>query len=160
MAKLKLVDRIQDVSGRCWHGDGSLWTDYERWYDQDVWLYYLDRIGCDCTARKEIITVGGYLQSRQWSQVENLAIPHVSHDNAFVIDEDFEPKGRVGSESVPWRITVDPTRRTLLLAIANTEGGKQVSVSPHTNLVIGATETARQLILSHVYFLDVPDLPC
>jgi hypothetical protein len=131
-----------------------LWSEAERWYSQDVWNYYLGRLGLECTASREIISLGGYLPRKAWKEIASIEVP--AHDDrySFVVDEVFDSTSRSCSEDASYEAAWSPEQRCVHVTVTEPDLTGDVLVSPHEDLVLGAAGRAG-LVLVDIYFLNV-----
>ena len=158
MAHIAVTSNRGVAPGRCRYDTFCLWGETEHWYDQDAWLYTIDRLCFACTAWREVLTVDGYLPHTLWKQVDQVDLPETLEGQGFVIEERFEPGGRVASELSPYDVVWSPRQRIVHVRIACNNLAPKIYVSPHRGLLLGAAGSPNG-ILSDVIFADVMGLP-
>ena len=162
MAYVRPVDKIgqvKNVEGYCYYDGISIWSEHDAWYFQDVWRYLLDRLVFECTAWKEVMTVGGYLPHPTWKKVSHVDVPTPDPEQNFVVEEPFDEATRDGGEDCRYSVRYSGKQRLVNVCVDTESGGHEVFVSPHRNLILGAHRRKEGLLLGSIYFLDVRGCP-
>ncbi len=159
MAHVSIVKKMSPAEGHCWYADMSIWSENEKRHSQARVVYYLDMLGCEGTSRKEIISVGGYLPHLSWRKVKHIDPPTPSAEQNFVLQGPFDEEGRCGSEACEYRVEYSPEQRIVHIGFEGLAPGRELFVSPHVNLILGANESGVDWLLSSIYFLGVRGCP-
>ena len=158
MPRVKLISVEERFDGLASYDDSchNLFSKNKKPHAFEKWFFDIETFGITCTDDKQIIEVGGYLPKKHWILNRSIIVPEPTPCRNFVIDESFDASMRNAREEIGLHVEVSSERSVVKVRIKNAidEDADKVFVSPHDNLIVGATD-ADPMILTEFILLNV-----